>query len=285
MTGTAKLPITDIFPNPNQPRKDFDQVKLEELAASIREYGVRQPILVTPREGRYMIVAGERRFRASLIKGLTHMPAVIDEMNDDLVEELALLENIQREDLNVIEIALAYKGLMDRGWTAEQLATKMGFRQVWRIDEKIRLLNLTEENRKLVIKGKLTNAQAQELARLKPEHQAIALAKILSGACPTYNKLRALVDSLLLKESQFNLFELEEMSDEERAVIDRTDALLTAIERLIGQTSSPESVKKAAYHEAITASRIDFIINHLMKLRKAAFLGEAIRQAASSDRP
>ncbi|HVN97838.1 MAG TPA: ParB/RepB/Spo0J family partition protein [Syntrophorhabdaceae bacterium] len=280
MTGTAKLPITDIFPNPNQPRKEFEQTALEELAASIREYGVRQPILVTPREGRYMIVAGERRYRASLIAGLTHIPAVVDEMDDALVEELALLENIQREDLNVIEIAMAYKGLMDRGWTAEQLAQKMGLRQVWRIDEKIRLLNLTEDNQKLVADGVLSNAQAQELARLNPGHQAIARAKILSGACPTYNKLRAFVDSLLLKEDQFNLFELEAVSEEEQAAIDRTESLLATIEKLIVAVSSPVGVKKAAYHEAITASRIDLIINHLMKLRKAALAGEAIKQAA-----
>jgi ParB family chromosome partitioning protein len=143
MRSTTILPIKYIFPNPNQPRKDFDPVKLEELSMSIKEYGVRQPILVTPRDGRYMIVAGERRYRASLLAGLTEMPAVIDEMTDDLVEELALLENIQREDLNVIEIALAYKSLMDRGWTTQRLARKMGFKQVWRINEKICLLNLT----------------------------------------------------------------------------------------------------------------------------------------------
>lgn len=279
MNSTTSLPITQIFANPNQPRKDFDLLRLEELAASIREYGVRQPILVTPRNERYMIVAGERRYRASLIAGLTHMPAVIDEMSDDLVEEIALLENVQRQDLNVIEIALGYRALLNRGWTTEQLARKMGFQQVWRIDEKIRLLALTKENRKLVIDGTLSNAQAQELARLSPEKQDLVRSRILSGTLPTYNKLRAFVDGLLLVQNQSNLFELQTITEEERQVISRTESLLTSIERLINESSS-EGLRKAAFHQAITPARIDFIINHLMKMRKVALSGEAIAQAA-----
>lgn len=281
MSSATRLPIKDIFPNPNQPRKDFDPVKLEELSLSIREYGVRQPILVTPRDGRYMIVAGERRYRASLIAGLNEIPAVIDEMTDDLVEELALLENIQREDLNVIEIALAYRSLMDRGWTAEELARKMGFKQVWRIDEKLCLLNLTEENRRLVVDGTLNNSQAQEMARVSPEKQETVRRKILSGELSTYNKLRAFVDGLLLLENQENLFVLQSVTEEERQSIDRVKSLLNAIERLVSETSS-DVLKKAAYHSSITPERIDLIINHLMKLRKAALSGEAIKTAASA---
>jgi len=279
--STTKLPITDIFPNPNQPRKDFDPVKLEELSMSIKEYGVRQPILVTPRGSRYMIVAGERRYRASLLAGLTEMPAVIDEISDALVEELALLENIQREDLNVIEIALAYKNLMDRGWTAEQLAQKMGFKQIWRIDEKICLLNLTDENRKLVIDGTLSNAQAQEMARVDPDKQELIRRRIISGELSTYNKLRAFVDGLLMLENQDNLFVLQTITEEDRQSIDSVKTLLGTIERLVSQTSS-DVLKKAAYHSSITPERIDLIINHLMKLRKVALAGEAMKTAASA---
>jgi ParB family chromosome partitioning protein len=279
--STTKLPITDIFPNPNQPRKDFDPVKLEELSMSIKEYGVRQPILVTPRGSRYMIVAGERRYRASLLAGLTEMPAVIDEISDALVEELALLENIQREDLNVIEIALAYKSLIDRGWTAEQLAQKMGFKQIWRIDEKICLLNLTDENRKLVIDGTLSNAQAQEMARVDPDKQELIRRRIISGELSTYNKLRAFVDGLLMLENQDNLFVLQTITEEDRQSIDSVKTLLGTIERLVSQTSS-DVLKKAAYHSSITPERIDLIINHLMKLRKVALAGEAMKTAASA---
>ena len=281
MSSTTILHIRDIFPNPNQPRKDFDPVKLEELSLSIKEYGVRQPILVTPRDGRYMIVAGERRYRASLLAGLTEMPAVIDEMTDALVEELSLLENIQREDLNVIEIALAYKSLMDRGWTAEELATKMGFRQVWRIDEKICLLNLTEQNRRLVIDGDLSNAQAQEMARVNPDKQDTVKRKILSGELSIYNKLRAFVDGLLLLENQESIFVLQTVTEEERQSIDRVKMLLNTVERLVSE-ASPSVLKKAAYHSSITPERIDLIINHLMKLRKVALAGEAMKTAASA---
>lgn len=281
MNATIKLPITEIFPNSNQPRKDFDPLKLEELSMSIREYGVRQPILVTPRDGRYMIVAGERRYRASLLAGLTEMPAVVDEMSDDLVEELALLENIQREDLNVIEIALAYKSLIDRGWTAEQLAQKMGFKQVWRIDEKICLLNLTEENRRLVIDGTLSNAQAQEMARVSPDKQDIVKRKIVSGELSTYNKLRAFVDGLLLLENQENLFVLQSVTEEERQSIDRVKTLLNTMERLVSETSS-DVLRKAAYHSSITPDCIDLIINHLMKIRKQILAGKGIKDAAAA---
>ncbi len=281
MSSTTRLPIRDIFPNPNQPRKDFDPVKLEELSLSIKEYGVRQPILVTPRNGRYMIVAGERRYRASLLAGLAEMPAVIDEMTDALVEELALLENIQREDLNVIEIALAYKSLMDRGWTAQQLARKMGFKQVWRIDEKICLLNLTEEHRRLVIAGTLSNAQAQEMARVSPDKQDIVKRKILSRELSTYNKLRAFVDGLLLLENQESIFVLQSVTEEERQSIDRVKTLLNTIERLVSETSS-DVLKKAAYHSSITPERLDLIIGHLMRVRKQLLAGKGIKDAAAA---
>ena len=104
-----KIPVSEIFANPNQPRKEFDKDKLDELAQSIKENGLLEPIVVTPRNGKYMIVAGERRWRAHLIAGLEYAEANIIEADDDKVEELALLENIQRQDLNVMEEARAYK--------------------------------------------------------------------------------------------------------------------------------------------------------------------------------
>src|ERR1035437_6769618 len=120
----ATIPLHLIYPNPDQPRKDFDAEKLEELAMSIREYGVLEPIVVTKRDVRYMIIAGERRYRASLLAAISEIPARIIEADDTLVEELALLENVQREDLNIIEEAKAFKSLLDRGWTREELAAK-----------------------------------------------------------------------------------------------------------------------------------------------------------------
>src|SRR5208337_362764 len=154
-----KLPLNHIYANPNQPRKQFDPEKLQELAGSIKEYGVQNPILVTPRGDRYMIIAGERRFRASILAGLTEVPVLIKDVDDNMVEELALLENVQRQDLTIIEEARAYQALLDRGMAKEELAAKLG-KQSWRIDERTSLLNLTPAHQKLVEAGKIGHSEA-----------------------------------------------------------------------------------------------------------------------------
>jgi ParB/RepB/Spo0J family partition protein len=153
------LLLSDVFPNPDQPRKHFDETKLQELAMSIREYDVQQPIKVVPRAGRHMIIMGERRYRASLLAGKKTIPVIIEHLSDEKVLELALLENIQREDMNIIEEAKAFQGLLDRGWTRETLAEKMGFKQAWRIDERLSLLKLSPEYQDMVIKGALLSSQ------------------------------------------------------------------------------------------------------------------------------
>jgi len=120
-------PIEQIRPNRNQPRKQFDPEKLEELAASIKEKGIIQPLVVTQKEGFYEIIAGERRWRASQKAGLRELPVVIREASDDAVMELALIENIQREDLNAIEEAQAYKSLVEQfGISQEEVARRVG---------------------------------------------------------------------------------------------------------------------------------------------------------------
>jgi ParB family chromosome partitioning protein len=273
------LNIAHVYPNPNQPRKDFDIEKLNELSLSICQYGVLEPIVVTPRDSRYMIVAGERRFRASLLAGKKEIPVRIIEADDALVEEMALLENIQREDLNILEEANAYKNLLERNWTKEELAKKMGFKQPWRIDERLRLLNLTPEFQDLIKIGTLGNMHASELSRLPAQKQYPVYCKIVSGELNTFNKLRAYVDSLLFLEAQTNLFALQSITDEEKQDMDKIETLFRSIERLIKETDQ-DNLKKAAYHAAFTPERIDLIIKHLMKLRKIALSGEAIRKAS-----
>ena len=123
MSDLKNILLPSVFPNPGQPRKEFDQAKLEELAQSILTYGVQEPIKVTPRpfvgEGQgvragFMIVMGERRYRASVLAGVEKIPAIVEDFTDEQVEELALLENLQREDLNIIEEANAYQRLLSR---------------------------------------------------------------------------------------------------------------------------------------------------------------------------
>ena len=149
--------------NPNQPRKNFDPTALNELAQSIRIYGIIQPILLTPRNNRYMIVAGERRFRASMIAEIKSIPAIIKNFTDAEVQEIALLENIQRQDLNPIETARALKELQDSyGWTQDALADRLGkSRPV--IANTLRLLNLCPEVIDLIEKGKLSAGHARSL--------------------------------------------------------------------------------------------------------------------------
>ena len=121
------MELEKLFPNPNQPRKTFDEDKLIDLAESIREHGILQPIIVTPRDGKYMIIAGERRYRACKRIGLETIPALIREMEDEKIMELALIENVQRDDLTPIEEARAYELLQTRyGYTQEKLSERMG---------------------------------------------------------------------------------------------------------------------------------------------------------------
>ena len=160
------LPIEQVRPNPGQPRRTFDETALEELAASIREKGVIQPIIVRRDPGRpdsYQIVAGERRWRASQIAQQHRIPALLREYDDDEVLEIAIIENIQRSDLNPIDEAQGYQSLMDRhGQTQEQLAATLG-KSRSHIANQVRLLNLPAEVIEMLTRGRLTAGQARPL--------------------------------------------------------------------------------------------------------------------------
>ena len=157
------LDVGLIDPNRDQPRKRFDQEKLEQLAQSIREVGVLQPLLVAERNGRYQIIAGERRWRAARLAGLTEIPARVIEADDKLTTELALVENLQREDLNPVEEAQGYRTLMEEyGLTQEQVADRMGKSRP-AITNTLRLLALPEDLLKLVEEEQLSAGHARAL--------------------------------------------------------------------------------------------------------------------------
>lgn len=172
-----EIDIDKIIANPNQPRKNFDQGALEELATSIKEHGVIMPIVVNKeKDGKYMIIAGERRYRASLLAGLTAIPAVVKDYSDREVEEISLIENLQREDLNPIEAASAMKRLMDEySLTQDELAAKIGKSRP-AIANTLRLLTLSEEVISLVREGKLSSGHARALVPV-PEEIQIELAR------------------------------------------------------------------------------------------------------------
>lgn len=172
--GIVELELEKIFPNPDQPRKHFDEDKLIDLAESIKEHGVLQPIIVTPRDDKYMIIAGERRFRATNRAGLKTIPALIRELDDEKIMELALIENVQRDDLNPIEEARAYELLQTRyGYTQDKLAKRMG-KSRSAIANSTRLLGLPEDVQQLVQDGKLSVGHVRPMLSINiPEWQSV----------------------------------------------------------------------------------------------------------------
>ena len=177
--GQSELKIREIRPNPYQPRKEFDEQGLKELADSIKENGVFQPILVRKRKtgSGYELVAGERRLRASKLAGKDSIPAIIVDFNDQQMMEISLLENIQRKDLTPIEEAQAYDQLIRKlGYTQEQLSKRIG-KSRSNVTNMLRLLNLPSEVKKLVNEGKLTYTQARALLAVEDEDRMVELAK------------------------------------------------------------------------------------------------------------
>ena len=157
------LKITEVEPNRNQPRKQFDEEALEELAESIKQYGLIQPIVVTKKDGYYQIIAGERRWRASKKAGLTTIQAIVREDNERKNQEIALIENIQREDLNVVEKAMGIKLLMDEHeLTQAQVAEIIGKSRSG-VANTLRILNLDERVLELAKQGKLTEGHCRAL--------------------------------------------------------------------------------------------------------------------------
>ncbi|HAB01342.1 MAG TPA: stage 0 sporulation protein J [Ruminococcaceae bacterium] len=166
----SSLRISDIEPNKDQPRKDFDAEALAALADSVREHGVLQPILVRPiSESRYQIVAGERRWRASKMAGLTEIPAVIREMTEEETMQLAMIENLQREDLNAIEEALGYELLMTRYHMTQDEVSKRVGKSRSAVANALRLLKLPKKTSELVRSGALSAGHARALLQSDDE--------------------------------------------------------------------------------------------------------------------
>ncbi|PAF45911.1 ParB/RepB/Spo0J family partition protein [Helicobacter sp. 11S02629-2] len=175
------LDINLIKPNPKQPRVNFDEESLKELADSIKEHGLLQPVLVYRDEDGYALIAGERRLRACKKLGLKSIKVIIlEDVKEELLGELALIENIQRENLNPIELALSYKALLDEhNFTHEKLAQKIKKSRA-QITNTLRILELDEKTKQLLMQGKLTQAHAKVIVGLDKEDEDFLVKKILS---------------------------------------------------------------------------------------------------------
>lgn len=164
-----EVSLDDIIPNRFQPRLSFDEQGLNELAESIKQHGIIQPLVLRRIGNKYEIIAGERRYKASYIAGLSKVPAVLIDLNDNESAEVAIVENIQRKDLSPIEEAKSYKKLLDRGYlTQDQLASRMGKNQST-ISNKLRLLNLDEKVQDALLNGKISERHARSLLKLDNE--------------------------------------------------------------------------------------------------------------------
>ena len=171
------IPINEIRPNPYQPRKSFNEEALRELSESIKNHGVFQPIIVKKGIRGYDLIAGERRLRASKMAGLDKIPAIVKDFSDDEMREIALLENIQRENLTAIELAWAYKGIIDNlDIRQEDLALRIR-KSRSHITNTLGLLNLPEEVQKMILNGELSMGHARVLSKMEDESKITGLAK------------------------------------------------------------------------------------------------------------
>ena len=179
-TGVLEIDINKIKPNPNQPRKNFDQDALNELAASIKVHGIVQPIVLNQQpDGQYLIIAGERRWRAANICGLKTVPAVIKNYTDKQIKEISIIENLQREDLNPIEAAKAIKELMDEyGLTQETVSDRIG-KSRSNVANTLRLLSLYPDVMEMVEKGKISSGHARCLVVIEDPKEQIRLAQMV----------------------------------------------------------------------------------------------------------
>ena len=177
MTEMTEINISEIIPNPTQPRTDFDEEALEELAESIRQLGLIQPITVKRSDEKYIIISGERRWRASQKAGLEVVPAYIREVDDTTLHAMALVENIQREDLNAIEISLGMQRLVDEcGLTQEALAERLGKKRST-VANYLRLLNLPDEVQFAIKGGIISMGHAKAIAALDSKTKQLSLLK------------------------------------------------------------------------------------------------------------
>lgn len=193
------VPIEDIIPNRFQPRLNFDENSLKELSDSIKEHGIIQPLVLRRIGDKYEIIAGERRYKASKMAGLTSVPAIISTLDDKKSAEVAIVENIQRKDLSSIEEAKSYKALLDKGYlTQDELAKKMGLSQS-AISNKLRLLSLSPMVQDALMKGKISERHARSLLQISSlEEQDKWLKSIIDERLTVReldNRLKSIVDS------------------------------------------------------------------------------------------
>ena len=198
----VELNLSDVLPNRFQPRIKFDENAINELALSIQKYGVIQPIVVRQIGNKYEIIAGERRYKASKVAGKQTIPAIISELNDKDSVEIALIENVQREDLTPIEKAVSYKKILDMGYiNQEELAKKVGKSQST-IANTLRLLNLSDDVQEALLENKISERHARSLLKIKNEKQQVEMLNRIINERLTVRKTDEEIDKMLNENNQ-----------------------------------------------------------------------------------
>lgn len=231
----SQIKLSDLRPNPYQPRKEFDPLAIEELKKSIEEHGVIQPIIIRKSIKGFEIIAGERRYRASKEAGLATIPAVIKEFTEEQVMEIALIENIQREDLNAMEVAIAYQKLMERfSLTQEELSIRVGKSRP-HVANFMRLLHLPENVQEYVSRGTLSMGHARALLGIKDRKMLINLAK------------KCIDEGLSVRQLEELVKKIEDVSGETKRTTERKrpDVFLSQFEdRLQNSLGTSVKIKK-----------------------------------------
>lgn len=196
--GIQLINVDDIIPNRFQPRLAFKEEELKELSDSIKQHGVIQPLVLRQIGDKYEIIAGERRYKASCLAGLTQVPAVIMNVDDGKSAEIAVVENIQRKDLTAIEEAQSYKKLLEKGMTQDELATKLGISQA-SIANKIRLLALSDEVQQALLLGRISERHARSLLQITDKEEQIRLLNKITEERLTVKQTDELINKIIGK--------------------------------------------------------------------------------------
>ena len=261
-----EIEIGSIFANPNQPRKAFDQTALQELADSISKHGVIMPIIVNKSGDRYMIIAGERRFRASKLAGLKTVPTIVKNYNERQIKEISLIENLQREDLNPIEAATAMRSLMDDyGMTQEDLADRIGKSRP-AIANTLRLLSLSQEVIKMVANGTLSAGHARAIISLPPTEQIKTAETAVKEGLSVREVERKVKDYFDPPEVKEKKRIKQEMSAELKELIGDMQRVLGTKVNAIGNDKKGRIY--IDYYTRDDLDRISEIVEHLKKNKK-----------------
>jgi len=200
LSNVQEIAVDSIVPNPYQPRKLFDDEALQELAASIREFGIIQPLLVRPASSGYELIAGERRLRAAKLAQLAMVPAIVKNFSDKEAAEVAMIENLQREDLHYLDEALGFQQLLANfGFTQEELARRVGKNQST-IANKLRLLKLSDDVRKVILETNLTERHARALLKLDDEKQQFSVLQDVQAKKLNVRETEELVERVVQQE-------------------------------------------------------------------------------------